>query len=269
MSEYKGFRFGVRTLTAGETGSLVGIVSRELSREPGDLPALDLIELGAVYVNDLRVLDPARIVSAGESLRLHTSPRRFPRPPEIRILAETSDTLLVEKPAGVPSEPTVDNARETLIAALDELRGQRHFLVHRLAPESEGLLLVAKTEGAAERLARAFAEGRVKRGYVAYVESPVKVGLHLNGALEIKSCVEQRAETNRITENRTALLVVGQPLDVCYRVELVFTSLRPKEVREHFDACGAPILGDKSSRIQLLDEREKSAIALLATSLEA
>lgn len=269
MNDYKGFRFGVRALTAGQTGSLVEIVARELSREPGDLPALDLIELGAVYVNDVRVLEPSQNVRFGDALRLHTSPRRFSRPAELRILAETSDTLLIEKPAGLPSEPTVDNAKESLIAALDEMRGQRHFLVHRLAPESEGLLLVAKTEAAAERLARAFAEGRVARGYVAYLEAPVKVGPHLNGALEIKSCHEQRAETSQITENRTTWKIPGAPLSVCYRVELVFKSLRPKEVREHFDTCGAAILGDKSSRIQLVDERGKAALAFLATSLEA
>lgn len=273
MSEYKGFRFGVRSFTAAKASPLAEIVSAELSREPGDLPALDLIELGAVYVNEARALDPSLPVRPGDAVRVHASPRRFPRPKDLgsRILNETADTLLIEKPANFPTEPTVDNSRENLMAALDELRGQRHSLVHRLAPESEGLLLVAKTEAAAERLARAFAEGRVARGYVAYLEAPVKIGPHADGALEIKSCLEQRAETSQITENRTIWIVSGRPLSVCYRIELVFASMRPKEVREHFKACGAPILGDKASgsRIELLDERGKATMAFLATSLEA
>jgi 23S rRNA pseudouridine1911/1915/1917 synthase len=266
------FRQGVRTKTCDSPKTLLEFVARELAQEspPPDLSALDLIELGAVYVNEARSLASTRVLSTGDEVRIHTQPRRFARPLDLaqRITAETDETLTIEKPAGLPAEPTVDNVRENLLSFVEDLRGQQLFLTHRLEAETAGLMLLAKTASAAESIKQAFADGLILRRYVAYLEAPIATGTQ--GDLQIHSCSEQRTPTSLLTEGRTTWSVEGAPLEVTYRVELEAQRLRPKELRELLKEKRAPIVGDEVSGSQTrLTEMEtgKKSYALKAIAL--
>ncbi|KAK2079529.1 hypothetical protein QBZ16_001923 [Prototheca wickerhamii] len=63
-----------------------------------------------------RICDPGHTVSAGSYLRVHRHPKRFPACGRAdwarRVVAETPDFVVVNKPAGVPVPPTVDNLYE-------------------------------------------------------------------------------------------------------------------------------------------------------------
>jgi 23S rRNA-/tRNA-specific pseudouridylate synthase len=266
--DFKGFRHGVRTLVCKNATSLSEIVASQLNHEKelGPLSALDLIEMGSVYVNEQRSMNSTQLVKPGDQLRIHTSPRRFPCPPELlsRIVSETQDTLLIEKPVGLPTEATADNARENLIAFLEEARGQRLFLTHRIASESEGLVLIAKNSAAQARVTQAFAEGKIERLYVAYTEGPVRKGEHLPSetlSLNVLSCDEQIGATSLISENRKTWHVSGRPVSSYYRIELQFTLARPREIREYLARSGAAILGDRAfgSRYELTDSESGKA----------
>lgn len=267
---YKGFRPGVRTIVNRKPTTLLEFTVDQLAKAPAasQLSALELIELGSVYVNEDRILNPNRRLDPNDEVRIHTDPRRFTPPSDLsaRILTETEEFILFDKPAGLPVEPLIDNVKENLISFLEDLRGQRFYLVHRLAPESEGLLLIAKSNAAAARISRAFAEGRVKRIYAAYVESPVSS----ESDIRILNTAKLDAETNILSEGRTTWMIKGDSVKVSYRLEIEFTSSRPKDVRAFLASQGAPVIGDQThgSCYELIDATTgKSAMAFKAISL--
>ena len=269
-NEPKGFRPGVITEISARPASLVEFVASALTQAPSDLSALDLIELGAVYVNDERSLNSARQIRIGDRIRIHSTPRRYFRPSDLdrRVLAEDGETLLIEKPAGLPLDASIDNARENLLAFLEDSRGQNLFLTHRLAADSDGPVLLAKTLAQAERLKRAFADGKIKRVYAAYVENPLPVGDICLG-IRVLACEERRARTCLISEGRALWSAEGEELSVLYRLEIEFENARPKDVRARLASLGAPIIGDRAhgSLRALVDSERRSSLAFRAISM--
>lgn len=93
----------------------------------------------------------------------------------IPVVRETADWLLVSKPAGLLVHPTKPSGPLTLwdllrgLLAFELANGGQVSLVHRLDRETSGLLLVAKTAGAARELGRALARGEFCKEYLALV----------------------------------------------------------------------------------------------------
>jgi len=90
------------------------------------------------------------------------------------VLARGDGWLAVEKPAGVPSHPTGNTIKRTLLTALSLAYASESdpggpWLPHRLDRATSGLVLVALTQAAQARMAAAFASGRVRRFYDARV----------------------------------------------------------------------------------------------------
>lgn len=293
--KYRGFSYGVRHVVVEHATTLLSLVDRELAqeREAPPLTALELIELGSIYVNDERSLNISRALLEGDRVRIHTRPRRYPQPPGLlaRVVSETEDVITVDKPAGLPVHALVDNIKENLISYLEDLRGGTLLITHRLDVETSGLVLLAKTPEAAARLNRGFAEGTVKRTYAAFTMTSVSLGEHVHYmepspkapkhveaspregwqrcALNVLSCEERIAETSAISEGRTTW-TSDQVLTRIFRLEIELQTGRPQQVRAQLAALGAPIIGDKAygSVIQLTDsENAKSAVALRAIQI--
>lgn len=275
------FRSGVVELKISRNAPLIDLVNDEIAGLdlPGKLTGLELIELGSVYVDGVRSLNPGVAVMAGTPLRIHASPRRFLRPSDLRerIVADTADTVLVEKPAGIPVEAEVDNFRENLLSFLEDERGQVLYPVHRLTIESEGLLLFAKTQEAQERLKKAFADGRIQRVFVVHVDSPAAPGEYSLASedgfddcrLRILNCDPQVGETDLISEGRQIWRITSGTLKVSYRLELVLDRGRPQQMRKLLANLGAPVVGDRSfgSKYQIGDLN--SGKASMAVSLKS
>jgi 23S rRNA pseudouridine1911/1915/1917 synthase len=286
---FRGYSYGVRHLDVSAPTTLVDFVSRALLREGVELTALELIELGSVYVNDERSLSVSRALTVGDHVRIHTRPRRYPRPADLlsRIVSEDDDVLVVDKPAGLPVHALVDNINENLISYLEDLRGGPLFITHRLDVETSGLVLLAKTPAAQTRLNRAFAEGTVKRTYAAFTLCPVPLGVHVHYmepsprapktvsstpaegwshcSLEVLCCDELAGETSMISEGRTEWTAAAG-LTLLYRIEIALQTGRPQQIRAQLAALGAPIAGDTAygSPVSLIDENGHKAVALRA-----
>lgn len=266
---FKGFRHGVRELTVGKAETLIDFVSHELSRLAApEMTALELIELGSVYVEGARVLNPAHRLKSGDHLRMHARPRRFSCPQDLldRVRQESEDAIVVEKPAGLPIEPTVDNFKENLLNYLAELRGDALYAVHHLEDESSGLVVLAKSLSSLAKLKEAFAGGSITRVYVAFTEAPVPIGpLASAASVNILSCLELRATTEVISAGRRSWKSSSGTFKLVYRLEIEATGARPQMVREVLAAKGAPVIGDKTngSRHEIVDtETGKSGPAL-------
>src|SRR5437870_3214775 len=94
------------------------------------------------------------------------------------IQYEDDDLLVVEKPAGVVTQPGKGHARDALLNGLFERFGPRlqnlgaardWGLLHRLDRDTSGLVVVALRPKAYDSLRAAFAARRVKKCYLAIV----------------------------------------------------------------------------------------------------
>jgi 23S rRNA pseudouridine1911/1915/1917 synthase len=130
-----------------------------------------LINLGAIYVNDKRRNENLPI-NAGDYVRAHLKPKRFPSVLP-RILKIDSDYVVVDKPHGLPTHPTVDNLHENALRFCQNLLGFPLFTTHRLDTATAGLLIFARTAESQRKMNQIFSDRLVEKYYEAVVSSPV------------------------------------------------------------------------------------------------
>ena len=92
---------------------------------------------------------------------------------DFRIIDETDDYIVVDKPPFLLTHPTKPDQRTTLWKELRELlafeiaNGGQVSIVNRLDRETSGLVLVAKTSTAARRFGLLMQQQRLKKEYLA------------------------------------------------------------------------------------------------------
>ena len=95
--------------------------------------------------------------------------------PDFKIVDETAEYIVVDKPAFLLTHPTKPDQRTTLWKELRELlafeiaNGGQVSIVNRLDRETSGLVLVAKTTAAARRFGLLMQEHRLHKEYLAMV----------------------------------------------------------------------------------------------------
>jgi 23S rRNA-/tRNA-specific pseudouridylate synthase len=99
----------------------------------------------------------------------------------VHILEVTPHELVVLKPAGLASELPRDPAAESLLRRLEAQGFSGLRLVHRLDAPSSGLLLVARSAGAAAYYAQEIAARRWHKWYIAQVALPYQKAGQLIG----------------------------------------------------------------------------------------
>src|SRR4029077_5700674 len=109
----------------------------------------------------------------------HNTPQDIP----LNIVFEDEHLLVVDKPAGLVVHPAAGNREGTLVNALlhhcaGRLSGiggvARPGIVHRIDKDTSGLLVIAKTDVAHERVAKTIAAHSIHRRYLAIVSNVPK-----------------------------------------------------------------------------------------------
>lgn len=107
-----------------------------------------LLEIGSIYVDEKRVFTDLE-VAPNSLVRIHRNPKRHPIKnidwPSL-IVENNEDFVVINKPYGVPTHPTVDNSRENVLWQLSTNLKHELLITHRLDSETTGLLLFAKTK---------------------------------------------------------------------------------------------------------------------------
>jgi 23S rRNA pseudouridine1911/1915/1917 synthase len=147
-----------------DKGTLTEVVARGLARSMEE--ARTLVTRGAVYLRGRRQRDPSLRVEAGtevlvvleEAGRSSTAPLAPPAP--LRVLHEDDQVLVVDKPAGLPAQPTPGGVGSLLLIASTHL-GRDAGLVHRLDRDTTGVMVFGKSPAATSALAASFRSGVV------------------------------------------------------------------------------------------------------------
>jgi RluA family pseudouridine synthase len=185
--------------------------------------ARELIAAGRVLVNQRPVRVASRFVADSDQLAVAGDL------PAIEILASGDDWLAVNKPVGVPVQPTRDRA--TL--SLEEMLRVEHreiFLVHRLDTPTSGVVLFARTREAAARFSELFAGGAMRKTYLAVIAGTIE------GETTIDSPID----------GKPALTIVRAPESGrAHTVEVEIKTGRTHQIRIHLASIGHPVAGDR------------------------
>ncbi|GEP48387.1 RluA family pseudouridine synthase [Microbacterium saccharophilum] len=144
--------------------------------------AAEVAEAGGVTL-DGRSLGKSDKLAAGGWLVVTWQARREPEivpiaVPDLGIVYDDDDIVVVDKPAGVAAHPSVGWEGPTVLGALAAAgfriattgAAERQGVVHRLDVGTSGLMVVAKSERAYTALKRAFKEREVDKIYHAVVQ---------------------------------------------------------------------------------------------------
>jgi 23S rRNA pseudouridine1911/1915/1917 synthase len=224
--------------------------------------ATAVIADGGVEVDD----EPARSgkvrLAAGQTVAVDPDAVPVEEPPgpdatvEFDIVHVDDDIIVVDKPAGLVVHPGAGNPTGTLVNGLlarfpeiaDVGERVRPGIVHRLDAGSSGLLVVARTQAAADALIEQFASHDATRAYLALVwghpDAPhgvidAPIGRSRRDPLRMAVVADGRwARTEyRVLER------YDQPADLAL-LECRLETGRTHQIRVHLSSINHPLVGD-------------------------
>jgi 23S rRNA pseudouridine1911/1915/1917 synthase len=212
-----------------------------------------LLAAGAVRVGGV-ARGKSHKLTGGETVELELLPEAAQpeiAPPELAVAYADEHLLVVDKAAGVVVHPAPGHARGTLAHAL-ALAGavggeeERPGIVHRLDRDTSGLMVVARSHEAHERLQRLVRRRELTREYLALVVGKPR---SLRGTIEAPIGRDRRDRVRHSLDTDTPRAAVThfeleELLDGYALLRVRLETGRTHQIRVHLEAIELPIAGD-------------------------
>ena len=267
----------VKLITTGEHATkrldqtLADWLPEVLGRPVPKAKGRKLIMAGAVYLNGRPVRIPSKELFPGATIEAYIDPgklfqdstsrdRKFELTAD-RILFEDEDLIVIDKPPGLPAQPTLDKARDNLFAAVSRFLSRRDGVVkpyvgvhHRLDRDTSGVVLFSKSQRVNAAAAEIFSNHLGVKIYQALtVPRPNRLRSKLEKEWTIKnylgkiSSTSKRARYGAVDSDgdlaETSFRVIAE-----HRLGIVIEAIprtgRTHQIRVHLSEYGLPILGD-------------------------
>lgn len=209
------------------------------------------IVAGGVYINRKRVRIASRQLFPGAVVEIYLAAENKPvvsfSLDQIAILYEDKQLLAVNKPAGLPAVPTLDDARNSLSAIL----GQKYKYLgihHRLDRDTSGVVLFTKDKSVNKGIADQFQEKKIEKTYYAICE-----GNPPSKSWRQESNIDRIAKKKNLygsvesggKEAITEFKVLSSSNNL-HLVEVTPLTGRTHQIRVHLKDSHCPIAGDKT-----------------------
>jgi 23S rRNA pseudouridine1911/1915/1917 synthase len=215
-----------------------------------------------------RWIEQGRVEQAGEVVSRKTKAvdgaevTIHPAPPEamnakpqaiaLEVLFEDDHLIVLDKPAGLVVHPAPGHPDGTLVNALlhhAEVQGGsdplRPGIVHRLDKDTSGVMVVAKTPQAHERLVEMFQQHSLERAYLAIALGRPPQAIRYD-TFHTRHPANRKKFTSRSDRGRRAVTDL-ESVELLHGSALVRCHLetgRTHQIRMHLAEHGHPVLGD-------------------------
>lgn len=214
-----------------------------------------LIDIGGVHLSSRRMRRCSETVSAGDKIEVYVDVLPLdpaPLNPE-RILYRDQDLIVLDKPAGMPTQPTPARYKGTVYSELQKLlddtkrKGQRPSIgmVQRLDQDTSGIMVFSIHPRAHKKMTEYFRDRQIDKTYWALIE-----GVPDEATGKFCSQLARRRSTNLVV----SVAKGGKQAETRYRllksmngvsmVEVDLITGRSHQIRAHFSEAGLPLLGD-------------------------
>jgi 23S rRNA pseudouridine1911/1915/1917 synthase len=226
-----------------------------------------LLDHACVRVNGEEAPAANAMLAVGDRVEVrynpHTRYHEKPKPrddPAYRLLFEDQHIIVVNKAAHVLTVPTPGGKGKTLIDAVQRAldrapqrgaissRGKSRQLhvVHRLDLGVSGVLVIAKTPDAAERIRRQFASHKPERVYIAIVSGEMQSKRGTFRSHLATDMMLNRYSTRKAGKGELAIthFEVMRAARGATAVRVRLETGKRNQIRVHFAEAGHPVLGD-------------------------
>lgn len=221
------------------------------------------IDNGMVLVNNQQIKSNYKVKPFDQIIFYSdTEPETYEIVPEnipLNIVYEDDHVLVINKPAGMVVHPGSGNFNGTLINGvawhlkqqkpdLDESKLPRFGMVHRIDKNTSGLIVLAKSEIAAVKLAKQFFDHTVQRKYIALVwgnfeETEGTIEGNIARHQRFRKLMDVYPEGDHGKEAITHFTVL-EDLKYVSIVECRLETGRTHQIRVHMQHIGHPLFND-------------------------
>lgn len=168
--------------------------------------------------------------------------------PDLPILYEDADLVIINKPSGLLSVSTDFEKEETVHAILkSHYRPRKVYVVHRLDQDTSGVMVFALNQKTSDKLKELFEVHAIERAYTAIVEGQLlspsgtwKSFQHEDAQYHVHETLDESLGKLAITHYQT----VSSTKRYSWLVLRLETG-RKNQIRVHCESAGHPVVGDK------------------------
>src|SRR4051794_38826479 len=216
---------------------------------------------GKVDVDGRCCLEPGEDVAPETPLTYDPNrPRSGSTDRHLRVLYEDGHVLIVDKPAGLLTQPTQERERDTLLERAGRYLSRKHGIqdpyvgiVHRLDQDTSGAILLVTAARSLRPFQAMFRDHAIERVYLAVVEG---VFLTPSGRIDLPLVADRgdgrrgvaRGPVPGATEAVTHFEVLESFGHAASLLACRLETGRTHQIRIHLAEIGHPVLGDRVYR---------------------